>query len=157
MGKFLVLLLILISCESRYHKRRVEHSDSQNEDGAVFGIPNVFIHSVGKTNAEKDEGFVDQFKTYMTDMKPEDVINFELPAGEKKIFVEKVDIVPITLKGAYTVSASQWNKVTLTIMAPNLTIISASKQKKDAMFLFCLLYTSPSPRDQRGSRMPSSA
>ena len=25
------------------------------------------------------------------------------------------------------------------------------------VFLFCLLYTSPSPRDQRGSRMPSSA
>ena len=24
-------------------------------------------------------------------------------------------------------------------------------------FLICLLYTSPSPRDQRGSRMPSSA
>ena len=24
-------------------------------------------------------------------------------------------------------------------------------------FLFCLLYTSPSPRDQRGARMPSSA
>ena len=26
-----------------------------------------------------------------------------------------------------------------------------------ALNLFCLLYTSPSPRDQRGSRMPSSA
>ena len=25
------------------------------------------------------------------------------------------------------------------------------------VFLICLLYTSPSPRDQRGSRMPSSA
>ena len=25
------------------------------------------------------------------------------------------------------------------------------------LFLVCLLYTSPSPRDQRGSRMPSSA
>ena len=25
------------------------------------------------------------------------------------------------------------------------------------MYQFCLLYTSPSPRDQRGSRMPSSA
>ena len=24
-------------------------------------------------------------------------------------------------------------------------------------YVFCLLYTSPSPRDQRGSRMPSSA
>ena len=28
---------------------------------------------------------------------------------------------------------------------------------KQAMILGCLLYTSPSPRDQRGSRMPSSA
>ena len=27
----------------------------------------------------------------------------------------------------------------------------------DALLRFCLLYTSPSPRDQRGSRMPSSA
>ena len=27
----------------------------------------------------------------------------------------------------------------------------------DAQDWFCLLYTSPSPRDQRGSRMPSSA
>ena len=29
--------------------------------------------------------------------------------------------------------------------------------QKAATFLSCLLYTSPSPRDQRGSRMPSSA
>ena len=27
----------------------------------------------------------------------------------------------------------------------------------DGVFISCLLYTSPSPRDQRGSRMPSSA
>ena len=27
----------------------------------------------------------------------------------------------------------------------------------ESMFVGCLLYTSPSPRDQRGSRMPSSA
>ena len=32
------------------------------------------------------------------------------------------------------------------------------EQKESAFLLFiCLLYTSPSPRDQRGSRMPSSA
>ena len=29
--------------------------------------------------------------------------------------------------------------------------------KDDATAAICLLYTSPSPRDQRGSRMPSSA
>ena len=28
---------------------------------------------------------------------------------------------------------------------------------EDALIVYCLLYTSPSPRDQRGSRMPSSA
>ena len=28
---------------------------------------------------------------------------------------------------------------------------------EDLLNYFCLLYTSPSPRDQRGSRMPSSA
>ena len=34
-----------------------------------------------------------------------------------------------------------------------VTAIDVSSQKSDV----CLLYTSPSPRDQRGSRMPSSA
>ena len=33
---------------------------------------------------------------------------------------------------------------------------NASKDEADILFI-CLLYTSPSPRDQRGSRMPSSA
>ena len=33
----------------------------------------------------------------------------------------------------------------------------ASFTTTDARTLLCLLYTSPSPRDQRGSRMPSSA
>ena len=31
------------------------------------------------------------------------------------------------------------------------------KTSSDDMFLLCLLYTSPSPRDMRRSRMPSSA
>ena len=38
--------------------------------------------------------------------------------------------------------------------------IDNSKEDDDLNFeniLICLLYTSPSPRDQRGSRMPSSA
>ena len=35
--------------------------------------------------------------------------------------------------------------------------ILSDAQKKDAYDRFCLLYTSPSPRDKRQSRMPSSA
>ena len=46
------------------------------------------------------------------------------------------------------------------VMASDISIVEASKAFKEAFFSYpddCLLYTSPSPRDQRGSRMPSSA
>ena len=36
-------------------------------------------------------------------------------------------------------------------------LITENEYEKYALILSCLLYTSPSPRDQRGSRMPSSA
>ena len=36
-------------------------------------------------------------------------------------------------------------------------ILSGNVFETRALDEFCLLYTSPSPRDQRGSRMPSSA
>ena len=32
-----------------------------------------------------------------------------------------------------------------------------NNETRDEKYILCLLYTSPSPRDQRGSRMPSSA
>ena len=41
-------------------------------------------------------------------------------------------------------------------MPPDLILCPANLPDMDAAGL-CLLYTSPSPRDQRGSRMPSSA
>ena len=47
------------------------------------------------------------------------------------------------------------------IYAGNLAIILfdkvLGKKHNDILQEICLLYTSPSPRDQRGSRMPSSA
>ena len=39
----------------------------------------------------------------------------------------------------------------------HLDLAFLKKYRKFIGFLICLLYTSPSPRDQRGSRMPSSA
>ena len=37
------------------------------------------------------------------------------------------------------------------------TVERLAIERAKALFKACLLYTSPSPRDQRGSRMPSSA
>ena len=42
--------------------------------------------------------------------------------------------------------------VSAPILTPTLAVLAFDNLSKD-----CLLYTSPSPRDQRGSRMPSSA
>ena len=41
--------------------------------------------------------------------------------------------------------------------APSAAEMIGMEKKRLAEFVHCLLYTSPSPRDQRGSRMPSSA
>ena len=41
--------------------------------------------------------------------------------------------------------------------AEQMLLSNAPLREKLALFWHCLLYTSPSPRDQRGSRMPSSA
>ena len=40
---------------------------------------------------------------------------------------------------------------------PSSTGRNKYNKNTESLFRFCLLYTSPSPRDQRGSRMPSSA
>ena len=49
----------------------------------------------------------------------------------------------------------------LSLLVPALLVAgtahAAEIYNKDGNKLDCLLYTSPSPRDQRGSRMPSSA
>ena len=42
------------------------------------------------------------------------------------------------------------------VMRPEIDFLDADKKHFDGPKV-CLLYTSPSPRDQRGSRMPSSA
>ena len=50
-------------------------------------------------------------------------------------------IVPAALSDARLKEGSRWR----------------SKRRVPVLTWYCLLYTSPSPRDQRGSRMPSSA
>ena len=43
------------------------------------------------------------------------------------------------------------------ITLPHLGASTTEAEENCAIMVACLLYTSPSPRDQRGSRMPSSA
>ena len=49
------------------------------------------------------------------------------------------------------------NSTTIDLAARKKTFLSTIDTAGDRLEKTCLLYTSPSPRDQRGSRMPSSA
>ena len=54
------------------------------------------------------------------------------------------------------------NPLSYSVLAPNKFISDWVEDNygstiKERLSAICLLYTSPSPRDQRGSRMPSSA
>ena len=55
-------------------------------------------------------------------------------------------------KIAETIMKARQNSVAL-----ETTIQIYSEEATPQAYKYCLLYTSPSPRDQRGSRMPSSA
>ena len=62
-------------------------------------------------------------------------------------------ILCITLSG----QIAKITSIRFALIAPFIFMIIAFAAFQSGQNLICLLYTSPSPRDQRGSRMPSSA
>ena len=65
----------------------------------------------------------------------------------------------VTFQSNPTLAGLPMGDYTLTIRDPNgcMETTMASISEPAELSVDCLLYTSPSPRDQRGSRMPSSA
>ena len=78
-------------------------------------------------------------------------INLSAALGETQRRVLLVDMDP---QGNAT-TGSGVDKETLELSVCDVLLGGCGV--KEAVFSPCLLYTSPSPRDQRGSRMPSSA
>ena len=101
------------------------------------------------------------------------VVGSPLPSSANTVDLRTPDTVTLSVRQAVTPSLrvmgtfewtnwSDFDVVTLTDLTginPLLAGGTASIEANwnDAWFASCLLYTSPSPRDQRGSRMPSSA
>ena len=69
--------------------------------------------------------------------------------GYKFIWEERVAVLSIALM-PFVIKVLTFFAVTAFVDAQNF-------MRHGLLLLPCLLYTSPSPRDQRGSRMPSSA
>ena len=67
--------------------------------------------------------------------------------------IESVHLLGLALLGGATLVMDA-RLLGLGLTRQSVPLVAATTRR---WLLFCLLYTSPSPRDQRGSRMPSSA
>ena len=75
---------------------------------------------------------------------------------KEKLPIPNEGKVPVITNGKDVVNDS-WKIVQYIEQIYSNNAVLDKSNETFALFISCLLYTSPSPRDQRGSRMPSSA
>ena len=73
--------------------------------------------------------------------------------GPEDLLLEEDGVTPQRIDRAFSWDAPMSSHGLMHMVISNVH----ARQPYGIDVLFCLLYTSPSPRDQRGSRMPSSA
>ena len=76
------------------------------------------------------------------------VMCIKVLGGSKRRYARVGDLIKVTVKEAIPRGKVKKGQVMTAVVV---------RTKKGVRRSDCLLYTSPSPRDQRGSRMPSSA
>ena len=103
----------------------------------------TFSTEIQKTNFLSATGFRDNIRCVF-DFDAE--LNAEKKVGYVMIPDAYTDVVACDIEDGYTVSIGDM-----------CVLIVGSESRSEQPSDICLLYTSPSPRDQRGSRMPSSA
>ena len=101
----------------------------------------------------------DDLKTFLHEL-PREVAVTLLGVGSNTLIRDGgIPGVSIRLGNGFSEIKTEDNQIQAGAGAPNLKIANAARDHGLAGFEFlsCLLYTSPSPRDKRQSRMPSSA
>ena len=103
----------------------------------------------------------------MTPLFPDERLKLEIDGSPDKILPRIIDLIAPIGKGqrGLIVSPPKAGKTTIlkeiansiTSNNPEVYLMVVLVDERPEEVTDCLLYTSPSPRDQRGSRMPSSA
>ena len=126
-----------------------------------FMIINKYLESVCRKLKVWNEKLVNQIIKDRGSVQ-----NTTLPENVKKVYKtvwEMSNKTLIDLSAGRAPYVCQSQSLNLYLANPSEGAISSmqfyawKKKLKTGQYYFCLLYTSPSPRDQRGSRMPSSA
>ena len=111
--------------------------------GGVAGVSTFQGQTVHKVHSDGVYGFINSPMASILTAVP------DLESRPDVTNLAEGTSVPVSTNGlTYVVEAGVYT-------VPNLEITRGDEAARD--LLTCLLYTSPSPRDQRGSRMPSSA
>ena len=87
-------------------------------------------------------------------MKDRDPARVDNPFLIEELSEERPGILLWMLEGLHRLLA---NRYQFTISERSIQNLEAAMADSDNLTQFCLLYTSPSPRDRTRSRMPSSA
>ena len=132
------------------------------------------LNKLGVRDEARYVSFETLFRPQEMHMQETNILNW--PYREGLRLDEAMDPLPIMATGVYGEPLPKQNGAPLRLIVPwkygfksikSITKISFQREEPVSSwnqqnpaeygFYSCLLYTSPSPRDQRGSRMPSSA
>eukprot|EP00829_Urostomides_striatus_P006414 TRINITY_DN16989_c0_g1_i1.p2 TRINITY_DN16989_c0_g1~~TRINITY_DN16989_c0_g1_i1.p2 ORF type:complete len:186 (+),score=59.64 TRINITY_DN16989_c0_g1_i1:40-558(+) len=151
-----------------------------NETGDIYSynpdqnkwtpVANTGLHYTRNANAALVGQFLQNVKIYRGGAKIRDIYDvYKSNIHEAICYVKKSYIQHWAFQGVpqkFLVAAKNaWdphpvNVTQVSLVGPNYHILADNDKGASVVEhknTFCLLYTSPSPRDQRGSRMPSSA
>lgn len=82
---------------------------------------------------ENYKTFNSDWEKYMLDFDFTDMLNFEVYAGGKSIFNEKVEKVPMLFRGVYAVAADDSYQLAFNMYDPSGKVIVSKKRFKDAI------------------------
>jgi len=76
----------------------------------------------------------EEFSDYLLGMNPEDVITFELGAGQRKDFYANTTSGTESIKGAYSISGGETNKIYMEVYDPSEQLVLTKAQEREAVF-----------------------
>jgi len=88
------------------------------------------------TETERDENFRvfnEEWEKYMTDFDFTDMLSFEITAGSKRTFNEKIEAIPTLFRGIYAVSTDDSYKLVVNVYDPTGKILLTKRRVKDAI------------------------
>ena len=140
------VLLSLVFSNSVEAQKKSKKKSKQTEEVASKAKPKNGIKPYAKVitkDAISDDGV---FTIHQVD----DNYFYEIPINHLEkdmLWVSRIAQIPNGLGGGFVNAGSKTNE----------QVVHWTRFQNKILLKICLLYTSPSPRDQRGSRMPSSA